>query len=161
MTVKLAMGEFLPRMRSRWTAALFILACGVGAHTPGWAADPVDGLWEQVDEDGEAGALVTISDHNGVVEGVISKVLPGPAPVPDTCQKCSGAKKGARLVGLKIIENMHREGNAYTGGTITDPENGKEYTAQMRLSPDGSTLDVRGYIGTPLLGRSQTWRRRG
>jgi uncharacterized protein (DUF2147 family) len=123
------------------------------------AADPVDGVWEQVDEDGTVGALITITDRNGVIDGVISKVLPRKDPVPETCEKCSGAKKGAKIVGLRIIENMRRDGDEYTGGTITDPKNGKEYTARMRLSADGRTLDVRGYIGTPLLGRSQTWRR--
>ncbi len=146
-------------LRPSIQAVLVLAALAVLGSASARAADPIAGVWEQVDEDGEVGALITITDRNGVVEGVISKVLPQKDPVPDTCEKCSGAKKGAKLIGLRIIENMRRDGDAYTGGSITDPENGKEYTARLKLSADGRTLDVRGYIGTPLLGRSQTWRR--
>ena len=44
-------------------------------------------------------------------------------------------------------------------GTILDPETGKIYHANMHLSPDGSKLTVRGYIGLSIFGRSQTWNR--
>jgi len=42
-------------------------------------------------------------------------------------------------------------------GKILDPDNGTDY--RLRLTPieGGKKLEVRGYIGTPLLGRTQTW----
>jgi len=44
-------------------------------------------------------------------------------------------------------------------GRILDPENGKEY--RLRLTPieGGRKLEVRGYIGAPILGRTQVWNR--
>ena len=42
-------------------------------------------------------------------------------------------------------------------GEILDPNNGKTYRVRLRLVDGGGKLDVRGYIGTPLLGRTQTW----
>ena len=42
-------------------------------------------------------------------------------------------------------------------GKILDPDNGTDY--RLRLTPieGGKKLEVRGYVGTPLLGRTQTW----
>ena len=45
----------------------------------------------------------------------------------------------------------------WDGGEILDPNNGKTYKVRMTPKDDGKTLAVRGYIGAPLLGRTQTW----
>ena len=50
-----------------------------------------------------------------------------------------------------------KDGDEYVGGEILDPDNGKIYRSKVRLIDDGKKLSVRGYIGVPALGRSQTW----
>lgn len=50
------------------------------------------------------------------------------------------------------------DATAFTGGTIYNGSNGKTYSANITLLPDGR-LQVRGYVGTPLLGESQVWTR--
>jgi len=62
-------------------------------------------------------------------------------------------------LGLTLIRGMRRNGTHYEGGTITDPRDGSVYRALMELSPDGRKLEVRGYLGISLFGRSQTWNR--
>ena len=68
-------------------------------------------------------------------------------------------KDGRIFEGVK----MTKEGEAillhYENGTIMDPRDGQVYRALMRLSPDGKVLEVRGFLGIALLGRSQTWNR--
>ncbi len=49
-------------------------------------------------------------------------------------------------------------GNAYTGGRLYDPEKGKTYSGKITLvSP--KQLDLRGYIGISLIGRTSKWTR--
>jgi uncharacterized protein (DUF2147 family) len=119
------------------------------------------GLWEQVDDkSGKAESWFRITERNGVYEGTIVKIFPNPGQDQNPiCYRCEGADRGKPFVGLTLIKSMHRHYNNYEDGTITDPLDGSVYRALMRVSPDGQKLEVRGYIGTPLLGRSQIWYR--
>ncbi|HTD40357.1 MAG TPA: DUF2147 domain-containing protein [Mucilaginibacter sp.] len=61
-------------------------------------------------------------------------------------------------LGLELLKGFTFDGdNVYTGGTVYDPKNGKTYSCKMTL--DGNTLKIRGYIGISLFGRSVTWTR--
>jgi uncharacterized protein (DUF2147 family) len=144
----------------------FILAITVllfGAVLARAAEPSAVGLWEQVDEKtGKAESWFRITERNGVYEGAIVKVFDSP-PGEDadhwTCDRCEGDEQGKRVIGLKLIKAMRRNGLNYENGTIMDPRDGQVYRALMRLTPDGQTLEVRGYLGISLFGRSQTWNR--
>ena len=58
---------------------------------------------------------------------------------------------------MKILWDLKDEGGVWKGGHILDPNNGKTYRCKMTVSGDGQQMDVRGYIGISLLGRTQTW----
>jgi uncharacterized protein (DUF2147 family) len=62
------------------------------------------------------------------------------------------------LLGYLIMQGFKFNGNEWSGGTIYDPENGKLYSCRVKLK-DKNTLDVRGFIGISLIGRSDTWTR--
>jgi uncharacterized protein (DUF2147 family) len=119
------------------------------------------GLWEQVDENsGKAESWFKISERGGVYEGNVVKIFSKPGEDENwVCNKCEGAEKGAPVLGLTLIKAMQRNGLSYEHGTIMDPRDGSVYRALMKLSPDGQKLEVRGYLGISLFGRSQTWNR--
>lgn len=136
------------------TAALWISGAAFAQATP-------VGLWKSVDEKTKVEkSLVRITEAGGVVSGKIEKLL-DPAVKPDAvCDECSGELKGKPIVGLTIIagaKKNHEETAQWDGGTVLDPANGKTYKLRLRPSADNKKLDVRGYIGTPMIGRSQTW----
>jgi uncharacterized protein (DUF2147 family) len=137
-----------------------ILATGV---SPAAAQQPTAvGLWEQVDDvSGKPERWVRIVEKNGIYEGVLVKGFPKPGEDPASwiCDKCEGTERGAPVIGLALIKNMRRNGLNYENGTIMDPRDGNVYRALMKLSPDGQKLDVRGYLGISLFGRTQTWNR--
>jgi uncharacterized protein (DUF2147 family) len=121
------------------------------------AASPV-GLWRTIDDaTGQAKALVRITEREGALIGRIERLLVDP---PESlCQACPGELKGRPVIGLTILQGLRRDGEAWGGGNVLDPNDGKTYKAQARLIDAGERLQVRGYVGMPALGRTQTWLR--
>ena len=66
------------------------------------------------------------------------------------------------LVGLRLLKGFrHAGGKLWEDGTIYNPEDGRTYSALLRLKDDGK-LEVRGYIlGLTFLGGSTFWSRTG
>ena len=145
------------------TARLRCLASAVllVAQTAAFAQNSPVGLWKSIDDSTHVEkSLVRISDQGGVLSGTIEKLLDPAAPPNPVCDKCMDDRKGRPLVGLDIIRNAHVDADdpaLWTGGEILDPGNGKTYRLKLKPIAGGKQLEVRGYIGTPLLGRTQTW----
>ena len=62
-------------------------------------------------------------------------------------------------VGSALRTTATRDGDTWGGGRILDPHNGKTYKVKLRMLDNGQKLDVHGYIGFSLLGRTQVWER--
>ncbi|HEX4411057.1 MAG TPA: DUF2147 domain-containing protein [Xanthobacteraceae bacterium] len=120
------------------------------------------GLWQAVDDKTkEPTGWFLISDHNGVYSGIIARMFNKPGDNPNAvCDQCKDDRQGHPWLGLEIIRGMAPEGDAkFGGGNILDPRDGKIYHATMKVTPDGQTLIVRGYIGFEMLGQNQYWTR--
>lgn len=122
------------------------------------------GLWKTIDDATQKEkSLVRITESGGSFSGSIEKLLEAPEPGKESiCDLCQDERKGKPLTGLQILKNIKRNAQdpkLYDGGEILDPKNGKTYNARLTPSEDGKTLQVRGYLGTPFLGRTQTWTR--
>jgi uncharacterized protein (DUF2147 family) len=119
------------------------------------------GLWKNIDdESGKPKALIRISEVNGVLTGKIEKLFLNPNEDQNPkCTKCDGALKDQPVLGMTILTGLKRDGDEYNGGKILDPNNGKVYSSRLEVIADGKKLHVRGYIGIPMLGRTQTWLR--
>ena len=145
-------------LKQSCVATLALAAALVSPAVWADAASPA-GLWKNIDDvTGKPRGLVRITESNGTLEGKIEKVFPGPNESQNPkCEKCEGANKDAPIVGLVILSGLKKDGDAYAGGQILDPDNGKLYSSKVQLIDGGKKLNVRGYIGVPILGRSQTW----
>ena len=142
-------------------AILPLFASSVTAADLASAPSPV-GVWKTIDDSsGKPQALVKIIDVNGELRGSIARLYQEPNEDQNPhCEKCSGERKNAPILGMTILYGLHKddEGN-WSGGEILDPNNGDTYHSKVSISPDGKTLTMRGYIGVSLFGRSQTWLR--
>jgi uncharacterized protein (DUF2147 family) len=66
------------------------------------------------------------------------------------------AKKSTPLMGLQLLKGFKKDGDTeYEDGNIYDPKNGKTYSC--KINRKGETLEVRGYVGISLIGRTTIW----
>jgi uncharacterized protein (DUF2147 family) len=136
------------------------LIAAVLAMPAAWAqTDSPVGVWKTIDDEtGKPKALVRITEEQGVLTGKIEKLFrPANEDQNPKCTKCEGPRKDQPLVGLTILSGLKKDGGDYTGGEILDPAKGKTYKSKATLKDNGSKLEVRGYIGAPMFGRTQTW----
>jgi len=140
--------------------ALILAAALAASGALAESTSPI-GLWKNIDDaSGKPRALIRIAESNGTLQGKIEKVFPGPSEDRNPkCEKCQGALKNVPVIGLVILSGLKKNGAEYTGGKILDPDNGKVYSAKIQMTDAGKKLNVRGYVGVSMLGRSQIWLR--
>ncbi len=146
-------------------ALAFGLLLGAGAVSATDTSTPV-GTWKQVDDvTGKVKSIIQISESNGELQGKVMQLLNrSPEAIArdgehPKCEKCDGVRKDQPIEGMTILWGVSKDGDVWDGGKILDPKNGKIYKVKLTLEDGGRKLDVHGYIGFALLGRSQTWER--
>jgi len=136
------------------------IGLGLGAQLAHAQATPA-GLWKTIDDETKKEkSLVRISDAGGTYTGKIEKLLDPASKQDAVCEKCTDDRKDKPILGMTIITNVKQSDGdkaMWDGGEILDPNNGKTYKVRLTPGEGGKTLAVRGYIGAPMLGRTQTW----
>ena len=144
-------------------ARLLFALCLAGVAGMSWAqALGIAGTWKTIDDKtGKPKALIRIAEQpDGSYSGTIIKGLMPGTNQPRTCTLCSGALKDQPMIGLTILTGLRQDAehrHSFSGGEIVDPDSGKTYHCNAQLVDDGAKLEVRGYIGISLFGRTQTW----
>lgn len=149
-------------LRAVLGAAILVLSAGTA---PAAGSDDILGTWYNQEKDAQieivrcganyCGKIVWLKDPNypeGSKDGVpgtpkLDHHNPDPARVKDP------------VLGLQIVNDMRFDGgDRWTGGTVYDPKNGKTYKGKLTLV-SSRQLDLRGYIGISLIGRTASWTR--
>lgn len=121
--------------------------------------DPVIGIWKTIDDKtNQLSSLIRLDEKNGELIGTVTELIPSPGETLVThCNLCKDERKGKPIVGMIIMKGLKKiSPGIWSGGEILDPEEGEVYKVKITMIND-KTLEVRGYIGIPLLGRTQTW----
>ena len=155
-----------PRRCTAGTMVLLaILAAAMPAAALAAGPDDILGTWYNQEKDARieivrcgpnyCGKIIWLKDPNypeGSKEGV-----PGTPKVDHHNPEI--ARRKDPVLGLQIVNDMRYDGeNHWTGGTVYDPKNGKTYKGKMTLVAP-TQLDLRGYIGISLIGRTTSWTR--
>jgi len=138
--------------------SLFSVAAlaAVAAETPSAA-----GFWVTADREGVVEIMPCDSGLCGRLVGLRHNHPPG--EVPRDIHNSDASKRTDPLCGLMMMGSFKPvAGNPskWEDGWAYDPDSGKTYSGQFELA-GADTLKLRGYIGIPLLGRTETWTREG
>lgn len=135
---------------------IFVLIFSVFFIQSMFARNGIEGRWTTIDDKtGQKRAVVQLSVSGNTLSGTIIEPYKQPGDT-GICDECPGAFKGKPVKGLRFVWGLQQKGpNEWEGGKILDPKTGKIYNAKMKLN--GDQLEVRGYLGVSLLGRTQTW----
>jgi Uncharacterized protein conserved in bacteria len=120
-------------------------------------ADPLEGFW--FNDTKHAKIQVYKAKDNKLYGKIVWLAEPNRNGKPKVDEKNPDeSKRSQPVVGLVILRGFTKSGaNVYEDGTIYDPKNGKTYSC--KITRKGDELDVRGYVGISLIGRSTTWTR--
>ena len=140
---------------SKWfAAASFLLASSSFAQMT-----PV-GLWKTIsDKDGTPQSEVRIVDNGGVVSANLVKVYRSTFKGDEVCVECKDDRKDKPIIGLELMRGLKKTDgkDVWEGGTIVEPDSGTVYKAKVTPIEGGAKLEMRGFVGFSLLGRTQTW----
>ncbi len=122
----------------------------------------VIGDWQTIDhQTNQPSSVIHIWKWKGRFYGKVAKIFTENGhQVTDRCWSCKGKLRGKRILGMTILADfVAANSSEYTNGRILDPTSGEIYHCRMTLIDGGRQLNVMGYIGLPLIGRSDVWRR--
>jgi uncharacterized protein (DUF2147 family) len=136
---------------------LFVLysAAQASAQQPSIKLQNAIGRWQVISSDGTPGGQVETYLVDGKLFGRVTQPRPGRDP-NSVCDKCAGEYKNQHILGMVIMRNFHPNGDDWVDGTVVDPENGKEYRGKL-WAVGKDKLNMRGFVGISMLGRTATW----
>jgi uncharacterized protein (DUF2147 family) len=115
------------------------------------------GRWQVITDEGKPNGRLEIYLAGGKLFGKVTELRPG-APPGELCVKCRGGLRNQPVLGMNVLRDFRPDGEVWTGGTVVDPDNGKEYKAKI-WTVGQDKLHLRGFVGFSLLGQTQTWTR--
>lgn len=138
-------------MKKLLTTFLIISTMQVKAQS-----DRLVGVWLTSDKDAKIKIYQKDSRFYGKMIWLTPDVDGNGKPLTDS-ENPDPTKRNRKLEGIEIVSNLAYADGKWKG-TIYDPESGKTYNCQIKLVNE-IALEVLGYIGSPLLGVKQSWKR--
>jgi uncharacterized protein (DUF2147 family) len=116
------------------------------------SSDQILGEWVSEQRDGK----ITIFKQGDRYFGKISwGKIPGKKDTNNPDPKL----RNRDLVGAVILQNFTFTGESWESGTIYDPNSGKTYDCILKVKDKNQKLDIRGFVGSAMFGRTSTWSR--
>lgn len=119
--------------------------------------DDVLGIWYTKDNKAKIEIFKTNNKYHGKIIWLKNPNYPNGKQKIDR-ENPDEKLRSRPVVGIVNLEGFVFDEDEYEDGTIYDPNNGKTYSCYMKLT-GMNTLEVRGYIGISLIGRTEVWNR--
>ncbi len=135
-----------------------VILCLATSNMIAQQTDAILGVWKN----GEGTGMVQVYKKGDKFFGklVWLKIPNDPDGKPRT--DINNPEENLKTRPLKGLENLRdfvfKGDNKWEDGRIYDPKTGNDYSCEMKLI-DENTLEVRGFIGVSLFGRTDVWKR--
>lgn len=113
--------------------------------------DIIVGEWISEPKDGK----ITIFKQG---DRYFGKITWGKNPAKDKFNP-NARLRNRELVGAIILKDFVFKGDSWENGTIYDPHSGKTYECILKVKDNNQKLDIRGFVGMAMFGRTSTWSR--
>ena len=121
-------------------------------------AQNIFGKWHSTNENtGEVDSVIEVYKKDGKAFAKVVDIKDA-ARKDAVCEKCEDENKNRPILGLNILTGLEKDGEEWSGGNILDPRNGKIYKCYIKLIKPNK-LQLRGYIGLALFGKTAYWER--
>ncbi|MXV14765.1 DUF2147 domain-containing protein [Hufsiella ginkgonis] len=135
--------------------SLFLLVLLLTSFAP--KKNPVLGKWENPKGDGRMEIITRNNKFYGKLYWLKEPNLPDGTPKMDINNPDPKLQK-RHIQGLEIIHDLVDKGNGvFEDGFVYEPKTAKDFNCRLELI--GDKLQMQGFIGTPLLGRTELWTR--
>jgi uncharacterized protein (DUF2147 family) len=123
---------------------------------PALAQNSAVGLWKNVEPNKVT--FIRTYEEGGKLLGKVEKVLKNDVEDKDAkCVKCKDENKDKPMAGLRLLWDMQKDGDKWSGGKLLDPESGRIVNCKIETADGGKKLMVKGSIA--IMSKTQTWTR--
>lgn len=125
-----------------------------------WEADDVLGTWLSEEKDAKIEIFKTGKKYYGKLVWLDEPFEVDGTPKIDD-ENPDPDLRNRRLMGLQILNDFtfDKDDDEWENGTIYDPDSGNTYKAYIWFEDHKNTLNLRGYIGFSIIGRTSAWTR--
>ena len=120
-------------------------------------ADAVKGTWMSENNDAKIEIYKTADKYAGKIVWTKDMYEADGKTLKKDNKNTNENLRNRTIVNLVILTGFTYDDGEWTDGEIYDPKNGKTYKSKMKIK--GSTLEVRGYVGSPMFGKTTVWTR--
>lgn len=133
----------------------FLFFSGIATTAFSQDSDAIVGKWYNTEKDAQVEIFKEGSKFSGKIIWLQDPNNDAGKPKVDM-NNSDVSKRQRPIIGMKLLDNFKYNGGTWEEGTIYDPKNGKTYSCIIKKK-DNKTLEVRGYVGISLIGRTVEW----
>ena len=138
--------------------SLFALLISIGTMAQS-KNDAIVGNWYNQEKDAVINIYQEAGKYHGKITWMLNPLDENGKAKTDPLNPDESLRSRSRM-GMVIMYNFTHDGESiWDNGNIYDPKSGKEYSGTMTLTSE-NTLDLRGYVGISLFGRTSKWTRK-
>jgi uncharacterized protein (DUF2147 family) len=143
-------------MKFHLTPLAFLLVLLFSQNVIGQSPDAIKGEWYSGDKEAKIEIFEEGNKYHGKIVWLNEPTENGKPKVDKNNPEIT--KQNRPIEGLRLLRNFEYDNGKWNEGTIYDPQSGKTYSCTIKMKNE-NTLEVRGYVGISLIGRTDVWTR--